>query len=289
MKIWKIDSDGGECVPFEIVYSDRPLSHDAHTHVYYELLYVLEGSVLLTIRGREHRADAGSLVFLNQFDEHATRMISSVYRRYYLLIPPTQLHSFRSDARLLSVFRFRRENFPYVLSTGVHKPRFDTYFDLLQQTAERSGAHLDDEVEALLTLILLGALELRPDMFISDFDNSFLPMGEILDELDRDYAQPFSLQDLARRYHVSPGCLSSHFSRYVGMRPMQYVTLSRLTRARVLLMHTETPVVQVAQQCGYNDVSSFVRRFREEFGVTPLQFRLQQKGRPTTPTPRINE
>lgn len=276
-------------MPFEIVYSDRPLSHDAHTHVYYELLYVLEGSVLLTIRGREHRADAGSLVFLNQFDEHATRMISGVYRRYYLLIPPTQLHSFRSDARLLSVFRFRRENFPYVLSTGVHKPRFDTYFDLLQQTAERSGAHLDDEVEALLTLILLGALELRPDMFISDFDNSFLPMGEILDELDRDYAQPFSLQELARRYHVSPGCLSSHFSRYVGMRPMQYVTLSRLTRARVLLMHTETPVVQVAQQCGYNDVSSFVRRFREEFGVTPLQFRLQQKGRPTTPTPRINE
>ena len=276
-------------MPIEIVYSDRPLSHDAHTHVYYELLYVLEGSVLLTIRGREHRADAGSLVFLNQFDEHATRMISGVYRRYYLLIPPTQLHSFRSDARLLSVFRFRRENFPYVLSTGVHKPRFDTYFDLLQQTAERSGAHLDDEVEALLTLILLGALELRPDMFISDFDNSFLPMGEILDELDRDYAQPFSLQELARRYHVSPGCLSSHFSRYVGMRPMQYVTLSRLTRARVLLMHTETPVVQVAQQCGYNDVSSFVRRFREEFGVTPLQFRLQQKGRPTTPTPRINE
>ena len=276
-------------MPFEIVYSDQPLSHDAHTHVYYELLYVLEGSVLLTIRGKAHRADAGSLVFLNQFDEHATRMISGVYRRYYLLIPPTQLHSFRSDARLLSVFRFRRENFPYVLSTGVHKPRFDTYFDLLQQTAERSGAHLDDEVEALLTLILLGALELRPDMFISDFDNSFLPMGEILDELDRDYAQPFSLQELARRYHVSPGCLSSHFSRYVGMRPMQYVTLSRLTRARVLLMHTETPVVQVAQQCGYNDVSSFVRRFREEFGVTPLQFRLQQKGRPTTPTPRINE
>lgn len=276
-------------MPFEIVYSDKPLSHDAHTHVYYELLYVLEGSVLMTIRGREHRADAGSLVFLNQFDEHATRLISGVYRRYYLLIPPTQLHSFRSDAGLMSVFRFRRENFPYVLPAGEHKARFDVYFDLLQQTAQRSGPHLDEEVEALLTLILLGARELRPDMFISDFDKSFLPMGEILDELDRNYAEPFSLQEMARRYHVSPGCLSAHFNRYVGMRPMQYVTLSRLTRARVLLMHTELPVLEIATQCGYNDVSSFVRRFREEFGATPLQFRLQQKSRPTMPTPRIGD
>ncbi|MBQ8654069.1 MAG: AraC family transcriptional regulator [Clostridia bacterium] len=276
-------------MPFEIVYSDKAVSHDTHTHVYYELLYVVEGSVLLTIRGREHRAEAGSLVFLNQFDEHATRLISDVYRRYYLLIPPTQLQSFRSDARLLSVFRFRRETFPYVLKTGEDQPRFDAYFDLLQQTARRRGKHMDDEVEALLTLILLGAQELRPDMFISDFGDSILPMGEILDEMDRNYASPFSLKDMAKRYHVSPGCLSAHFSRYVGMRPMQYVTLSRLTRARVLLLHTEQSILDIAGQCGYNDVSSFVRRFREEFGVTPLQFRLQQKHRPTRPTPRISD
>lgn len=277
---------GGDGMPFEIVYSDQPLSHGAHTHVYYELLYVLEGSVQLTIRGREHRAEAGSLVFLNQFDEHATRMISDTYRRYYLLIPPTQMQSFRHDAHLLSVFRFRRENFPYVLPTGEAQPRFDVYFDLLRQAAARGGAHLDDEVEALLTLILLGALELRPDMFAGEEEASFLPMGEILDELDRNYTRPFSLQDLAKRYHVSPGCLSTHFSRYVGMRPMQYVTLSRLTHARVLLMHTDLPVAEVARQCGYNDVSSFVRRFRDEFQATPLQFRQHQKERPTTPTPR---
>lgn len=276
-------------MPFEMVYSDQPLSHDMHTHVYYELLYVLEGSVLLTIRGREYRADAGSLVFLNQFDEHATKMISDVYRRYYLLIPPTQLQSFRHDAQLLSVFRFRRDNFPYVLSAGAHQARFDTYFDLLRQTAQRGGAHQDDEVEALLTLILLGALELRPDMFVSPEDKQFLPMGEILNELDRTYTQPFSLQELARRYHVSPGCMSAHFCRYVGMRPMQYVTLSRLTHARVLLMHTELTVAEVARQCGYNDVSSFVRRFREEFGTTPLQFRSRQKEKPVVPTPRIDK
>ena len=64
------------------------------------------------------------------------------------------------------------------------------------------------------------------------------------------------------------------------MRPMQYITLSRLTQARAMLMKTELPVMEVARQCGYNDVSSFVRRFREEFGVTPLQFRRQHDAPP---------
>ncbi|MGN0777923.1 MAG: AraC family transcriptional regulator [Aristaeellaceae bacterium] len=263
-------------MPFKMVYSEQPTFHQAHTHVYYELLYVLEGAVRLTVRGRERTVEAGSLVFLNQFDEHATHLCDSVYRRYYLLIPPMQLQAFRQDTHLMSVFRFRRDHFPYVLETGEDKPRFDTCFALLQAVSERSGPLMEEQVEALLTLILLFAREKRPDMFLGESGDAFLPMGDILDELDRSFAQPFSLQELARRYHVSPGCLSSHFSRCVGMRPMQYVTLSRLTQARALLMQTQLPVMEVARQCGYNDVSSFVRRFREEFGVTPLQFRHQR-------------
>ena len=38
---------------FEIRYSQQPLNHPSHTHVYYELLYVLEGEVAMTIRGRD--------------------------------------------------------------------------------------------------------------------------------------------------------------------------------------------------------------------------------------------
>ena len=46
----------------------------------------------------------------------------------------------------------------------------------------------------LLTLILLYAREKRPDMFPGDPEDAFLPMGEILDEMDRSFAQPFSVR-----------------------------------------------------------------------------------------------
>lgn len=276
-------------MPFEIVYSDHPVSHHMHTHIYYELLYVLEGAVMLNIRGHDYRVEAGTLVFLNQFDEHSTRLITETYRRYYLLIPPTQLRAFHNDVLLLSVFRLHGDLFPYVLPTGDEKGRFDVYFSLLKDVSERGGPYMDERIEAIMTLILTDAQALRPDMFTPPNETSFLPIQEILDELDRGYAGQFSLSELADRYHVSPGCLSAHFRHQVGMSPMQYITQSRLTHAKVLLLKTDLSILEIAMQCGYKDVSNFVRRFRQQFQMPPLQFRQRNREGQTIPTPRVTD
>lgn len=97
----------------------------------------------------------------------------------------------------------------------------------------------------------------------------------VMDELDQHFTEDFSLTELADRHHVSPGCLSRHFREYVGMSPMQYVTQSRLTRAKQLLLTTDLPVAAVSEACGYQDTSNFIRRFRTQFGDSPLRFRLR--------------
>ena len=258
---------------FEIKYSEEPISHSLHTHTYYELLYVVSGEVVMTIHGREMQCPAGSLVFLNPFDAHASRPVKLPYRRYYLLIPQTQLKAFHNDVLLLSVFRYHGEDFPYVMQAGDCKPRFDQYFSMLSAVQQEGGQFIDTRIEALMTMILTDAQALRPDMFIPDNQLSFLPIQDIMNDLENAVTGSFSLQELAKKYHVSPNCLSVHFRRVVGLSPMQYVTQSRLTRAKFLLQHAELSVAGVAQQCGYPDVSNFVRRFRAQFGQTPLQFR----------------
>ena len=248
-----------------------------HTHVYYELLYVLEGEVAMTIRGREHRVEAGSLVFLSPFDAHATRMLSPVYRRYYLLIPPDRLRAFHNDVALLSVFRFHGEHFSCVLPTGGEKGRFDAYFALLLDAAQRGGPDFETRVEALMTLILVDARAIGPELFLPPEALSFLPIQELLDRLEQRGGRDFSLEEEARKCHVSPGCLSAHFRRLVGISPMQYVMQLRLGRAKLLLRTTELSIPDVARQCGWGDASNFVRRFREQFHCTPLKYR-QGKG-----------
>lgn len=271
----------------EVVYSEKLVSHNIHTHVYDELIYVAQGAVTISIRGRDFHLDGGSLVFLNQFDEHATRILTPVYHRYYLLIPPNQLSALQTDD-LLSVFRLHGEHFPYVLQTGAHRDRFDAYFRLLLDTSARPCPYQAKRMEALLTLILSDAAALAPDLFAPPAFSALVPVQAVLRELDQHYAADFSLSALAEKYHVSPGCLSAHFRRQVGMSPMRYVTQSRLTAAKALLLKTDLSVLDISLQCGYKDVSNFVRRFRQQFQMTPLQFRRANRESDSAPLLRPN-
>ena len=50
----------------------------------------------------------------------------------------------------------------------------------------------------------------------------------------------------------------------------------RLARARAILSDAhllDLPVAEVAARCGFADPSHFARRFRRQFGQSPLQFR----------------
>lgn len=265
---------------FEIKYNDQPTPHGMHTHTYYEMLYVLSGSAVITVRNREFECGPGSLIFLNPFDEHASRPLELPYKRYYLLMPITQLKAFHNDVLLLSVFRFHGDQFPYAIQVGKLKPRFDSYFTMLMDVQNEGGNFSDTRMEALMTLILTDTHMLRPDLFIPANQLSFLPIQDIMNDLDLSFCDSFSLQNLAKKYHVSPGCLSAHFRRVVGISPMQYVTQSRMQRARLLLLNSELSISDIAGQCGYPDVSNFVRRFHLQFQQTPLQFRQKHKESP---------
>ena len=262
---------------FEIQYSEKPISHGMHTHTYDEMLYVLDGAADITVRRRQFVCGPGTLIFLSPFDEHASHPRGLPYKRYYLLIPPTELKAYHNDVLLLSVFRYHGEQFPYMLETQDKKPLFDWYFQRLLEIQAEGGDYRDTRMDAVMTLILTEAQALRPDLFVPANQLSFLPMQDILNQIDASFTGPFSLTALARQYHVSPGCLSAHFRRAVGISPMQYVMISRMQRARQMLSHSELPVSVVARECGYPDASNFVRRFRQQYGQTPLQFRQSGK------------
>ena len=47
----------------------------------------------------------------------------------------------------------------------------------------------------------------------------------------------------------------------------------RMNHARRLLVDTSQPVNEVARQCGFADGGHFTRTFKQQFGLTPTQYR----------------
>ena len=57
----------------------------------------------------------------------------------------------------------------------------------------------------------------------------------------------------------------------------QYLLRLRLNAACTLLKNSTTSILEIAQRCGYNNLSNFNRQFKERFGVSPRDYR---NGRP---------
>jgi AraC family transcriptional regulator len=57
------------------------------------------------------------------------------------------------------------------------------------------------------------------------------------------------------------------------MTPHQYVLRTRLNRAALRLRRSDEPVAAIAYDAGFNDLSSFNRRFRRVMGKSPSAYR----------------
>jgi AraC-like DNA-binding protein len=82
-----------------------------------------------------------------------------------------------------------------------------------------------------------------------------------------------SLHDLARDAGLSPYHFLRTFRQVAGMTPHQYVLRTRLHRAAVRLRRTEDAVSGIAYDAGFDDLSTFNRRFRRLMGTTPGRYR----------------
>jgi len=87
--------------------------------------------------------------------------------------------------------------------------------------------------------------------------------------MEEEVEERLRMADLAVRLGVSADKLERAFRSEVGIAPTSYYRRLRLRRAADLLAHSSLPVREVALACGFSNMSSFARAFREFEGQPP--------------------
>lgn len=85
-------------------------------------------------------------------------------------------------------------------------------------------------------------------------------------------ARDLHTEELAELCGISYSYLKKLFLRRFGVSPKQYIIQLKLNHACDLLKTRQYTVSQVADQCGYRDVSFFSRQFKEYMGIPPSQY-----------------
>ena len=101
-------------------------------------------------------------------------------------------------------------------------------------------------------------------------------LRRVRDRIDREFAQPLDIEQLARGVHLSSGHLSRTFKKAFGESPYSYLMTRRIERAMLLLRQGELSVTEVSIAVGCQSLGTFSTRFRELVGVPPSVY--QQRG-----------
>ena len=105
------------------------------------------------------------------------------------------------------------------------------------------------------------------------------PIQKAVDYISRHLSDvSLSLLSVADYLKLSPSNLSRSFKSEMGKGFKEYVDLMRLEEAKQLLRETQMSIECVAGKVGYENASSFSRRFRAMRGISPSEYRTLRNG-----------
>jgi AraC-like DNA-binding protein len=92
-----------------------------------------------------------------------------------------------------------------------------------------------------------------------------------------DLSKRYTARELARRFDVSETSLKTYFKYVYGCGYAAYQHNQRMKRAAKLLAETSKKVSEIATSVGYVSQAKFGKRFKETYGLTPLEYRRAEK------------
>lgn len=106
-------------------------------------------------------------------------------------------------------------------------------------------------------------------------------LGGLLDHLAQNYGKKISIADAAAMVGMSESRFMRYFRAAAGMTFVSYLTHIRLTHAARLLRESDLNISEIADIVGFRDQSYFDRQFRQEFLMTPREYRSHGTSSPT--------
>lgn len=95
---------------------------------------------------------------------------------------------------------------------------------------------------------------------------------QVQEFIEENFRQPMQVSHLATMVNVTPRTLNRRFQACVAMRPIEYIQAVRIEQAKRLLELGDVTIKSLAEQVGYDDISSFTRLFKRATELTPKEY-----------------
>ena len=266
--------------PADISHIDESHPHyimHPHWHSEFELIRVLEGELKITIEEREHTLKSGDAAIIAGGTVHSAKPNACVYESVWF------------SPSLIYVSELCRNTVKVCIDKNIfykHSKTIDEIFNCLLYKCKGYEFDFLSGIYALFKEILLtkSSADSRaiPD---SKFDK-IMPAITIIEE---NYHSSLTLSFLAESCDMSPNYFCRLFKELTQKTPIDYINMYRINTACKMIELDNEKITDIAYNCGFNDLSYFIKIFQRHKGMSPKAYAQSiKKKRAASPISRPN-
>ena len=102
-------------------------------------------------------------------------------------------------------------------------------------------------------------------------------MKLILKFVENNYMEKITIEDVAKEVSLSQSHFMKYFKNTMGTSFIDYLNEYRLTMASRLLISSDSSILDIAAEVGFDNLSYFNRVFKQKYSMTPRQFRKESQ------------
>lgn len=140
-------------------------------------------------------------------------------------------------------------------------------------------AILSVEVKDAMSLITMKSLVLSlVQQIIERFQNHVISyeeeqLNQILEYIDEHLSETILLEDIGKHMNMSLYHIQKLFKQYKKCTVRQYIIGVRIKQSSQMLLETDHTILEIANECGYENPSKFASLFKKYHEISPLHYR----------------
>lgn len=277
--VWALNFTAGEGTP----YPDH-FFVERHWHSDVEILFIQKGSYLFEINLDNYILTEGDICILNSGELHQiTGLETSAVHDAVLFDPRILDFSYTDEWEENFITPFLNQS---LICKNILHPYDAGYPEIKNIVRKLVDTSLCKEhswyikskllILELFHLVSDSGMLLPSEEVMSAADSRKIGRYKtIISYIEKHYSEPITLQQLADTIPCNSQYLCRTFREISGISPIQYLISYRLEQACLHLSQTTRPVTEIALDCGFENISYFIRKFKEAKGCTPKEYRRQ--------------
>ena len=258
---------------------DTPPRH-AHKD-FYELVTVASGHGVHQVGGQEYEIGPGSVFLIQKSQSHCYVKYNNLLI-YNLIFSERFIRSCLPDLNHLPgyqlLFNLSPDKAVRNPSDGIRimEDFFPEVLHLLERMDKLNSSAQSGDKTMLLSLFAYVMLLLARHCHWAGPPKQLAYIEQLtglLSSLEKKFAAPWSLEQMARICNMSVSSFRQSFRRMTGLPPLEYLVQLRLSRAAGMLVNSNESMDSVAAACGFNDVNYFSKQFKKHFDILPSRYR----------------